>query len=187
MFILMCVFFASCTLAKDEVEDTADKSEDPKDSLEALGSFFKLMSGSDKGCKMDCTKGSVPLPRPGHVPTSNGCGSLGIQLDTSMFPGFEKCCDTHDKCYDTCNKDRDQCDTVFKDCLYAVCDELKKDRPSDLVQVCENAGGVMHAAAVGLGCTAFTQAQNKACVCSGQAIEEDGDSDNHGNDNKAEL
>ena len=176
MFI-MCIFFASCAYGKDEVKGTAeDQTEDPKKSLESLGAFFKLMSGgSDKECKMECPKGSVPLPRPGHVPSSNGCGSLGIKLDTSMFPGFEKCCDSHDKCYDTCNEDRDECDAVFKDCLYAVCDEVKKFRPSDQVQVCENAGGVMHAAAMGLGCTAFTQAQSNACVCSGEAIEDDKD------------
>ncbi|CAB4022907.1 group XIIA secretory phospholipase A2-like [Paramuricea clavata] len=180
MFIT-CAFLASCTFAKDEVEN---KDEDSKKSMETLGAFFKMMSGSDKECKMDCPKDSVPLPRPGHVPSSNGCGSLGIKLDTSMFPGFEKCCDSHDKCYDTCNEDRDQCDAVFKDCLYAVCDEVKKVRSSDQAQLCENAGGVMHAAAMGLGCTAFTQAQSNACVCSGQAIEEDSDTNK---DSKSEY
>lgn len=166
-----CVLLTSRTMAKDEVQE---KDDDPKKQLESLGAFFKMMSG-DKECKLTCPKGSIPLSRPGHVPSTNGCGSLGIKLDTSMFPGFEKCCDSHDKCYDTCNKDRDECDEVFKDCIYAYCDEVKKVRSSDQAVLCENSGGVMHAAAMGLGCTAFTEAQKKACVCSGQAIEEDGD------------
>ena len=183
IIFVTCVFLSSRTLAKEEVKENDD---DPKKSLESLGAFFKMMSGSDKECKMTCPEGSVPLARPGHVPSTNGCGSLGIKLDTSMFPGFEKCCDSHDKCYDTCNKDRDECDEVFKNCIYAYCDEIKRVRSSDQAQLCENSGGVMHAAAMGLGCTAFVEAQKKACVCSGQAIEEDGDTVQKIN-NKIEL
>ena len=188
ILFITCVFLASRAFAKDEVKGTGE-DDDPRKSLETLGTFFKMMSGSDKQCKMDCPQGSVPLPRPGHVPTSNGCGSLGIKLDTSMFPGFEKCCDSHDKCYDTCNEDRDECDAAFQDCLYAVCDEVKKFGSPNQAQVCENAGGVMHAAAMGLGCTSFTQAQSNACICSGHAIEGDRNSDKDGNGEreKAEL
>lgn len=134
MFI-MYVFLVPRILAID------DAAEDPNKSMETLGAFFKMMSGSDDGCKMSCPENTISLPRPGHVPSSNGCGSLGIKLDTSMFPGFEKCCDSHDKCYDTCNEDRDECDMVFKDCLNAVCVAVKKSRSSDQAQLCENAGG----------------------------------------------
>ncbi|XP_028411805.1 group XIIA secretory phospholipase A2-like [Dendronephthya gigantea] len=171
IIFITCLYMASQILANsDEDED------DPKKSMEALGTFFKMMSGTDKECKMSCPEGSVPLPRPGHVPSSNGCGSLGIKLDTSMFPGFEGCCDSHDKCYDTCNEDRDECDELFKECLGAVCQEVKQVRSSDQTQLCDNVSGVMQAAAVGLGCSSFNQAQKSACVCSGHAIEEDGDS-----------
>ena len=170
-----CILLVVCALAKDEVKEK-DDDNDPKKSMESLGAFFKMMSGSDvKDCKKKCPTDSVALPKPGHIPTSNGCGSLGIKLDTSMFPGFEKCCDSHDKCYDTCNNDRDECDAVFKTCLEAVCNEIKKVRSKDQFQICENSGGVMHAAAVGLGCAAFESAQSNACVCSGQAIEDDDD------------
>lgn len=184
----MCAIFAFLASVVSAEEELSDKAEDPKKSLESLGNFFKMMSGNEKGCAMSCPRGSVPLPRPSHVPTSNGCGSLGIKLDTSMFPGFEQCCDTHDKCYDTCNEDRDKCDKAFQDCLYKVCDEIKKFLPSDQAQLCESSGGVMHAAAVGLGCTAFKNAQEKACICSGQAIEkEESNKDKESRDEKAEL
>ena len=104
-----------------------------------------------------------------------------------MFPGFEVCCDNHDKCYDTCNNDRDDCDAIFQDCLYKVCEEVKAVLSAEQVQVCENASGVMHAATVGLGCTSFTQAQNNACVCSGQAVDDNGDNYENGRGPKVEL
>lgn len=133
--------------------------------------FFKMMSGEgNRTCTFSCPGGSVPVPRPGHVPSSNGCGSMGITLDTRHFPGFNSCCDKHDKCYDTCNNDRDKCDEAFEDCIDNVCDEAKLTQSADRVAFCVNAAGVMQTAARGLGCNSFKDSQKKACVCQGDAI-----------------
>ncbi|XP_046855039.1 group XIIA secretory phospholipase A2-like [Xenia sp. Carnegie-2017] len=159
------IFVSTAVLAQNEFEN--GDTDDQQKSIETLGSFFKLMSsGDEQSCKATCPDGSEPVPRPGHIPSSNGCGSMGIKLDTSIFPSFENCCNAHDKCYDVCKADRDKCDKGFKDCLDKVCNELKRVHPPDLVDICKNTGGLMHAAAIGLGCTPFTMAQKKACTCS---------------------
>lgn len=59
-------------------------------------------------------------PRKGHVPKSNGCGSLSVFFDDSdnspvfVEKEFTECCDGHDICYDTCQEDKDMCDIRFE-------------------------------------------------------------------------
>lgn len=62
-----------------------------------------------------------------HVPSADGCGSLGIQIASEYLPIAEmtSCCNLHDKCYDTCNSDKELCDIEFKRCLYNYCDTYK--------------------------------------------------------------
>lgn len=69
--------------------------------------------------------GVAPKPNRNHVPSSNGCGSLGLKINSEYLPfgAMESCCNAHDICYDTCNKDKDMCDLDFKRCLYKQCDE----------------------------------------------------------------
>lgn len=68
------------------------------------------------------------VPNRNHIPKSNGCGSLGLQISTEYLPvaAMSLCCDAHDICYDTCNNDKELCDVEFKRCLYKYCDNHKK-------------------------------------------------------------
>lgn len=72
--------------------------------------------------------GAAPKPNRNHIPTANGCGSLGLQIDSKYLPVGEmtKCCDRHDVCYDTCNSDKEICDMEFKRCLYKYCEGYEK-------------------------------------------------------------
>lgn len=71
--------------------------------------------------------GGKPVRNRNHVPTSDGCGSLGFEIASEYLPLEEmtKCCDTHDICYDTCNSGKETCDLDFKRCLYNYCDSYK--------------------------------------------------------------
>lgn len=58
-----------------------------------IGNLF----GAPSRDKPLCGTGLKPVPKEGHEPHSNGCGSYGMQVDTSQLPGFEECCDVHGK------------------------------------------------------------------------------------------
>jgi secretory phospholipase A2 len=58
-----------------------------------------------------------------HVPTSNGCGPAGMQIESKFK--LESCCDKHDLCYDTCGKTRTECDKQFESCMNKICKSLK--------------------------------------------------------------
>lgn len=66
----------------------------------------------------------APKSNRNHIPTANGCGSLGLQITSDYLPvgDMTKCCDNHDICYDTCNNNKEVCDMEFKRCLYKYCD-----------------------------------------------------------------
>lgn len=71
--------------------------------------------------------GQKPVRNRNHIPSSDGCGSLGIEISTEYLPieQMTKCCDNHDICYDTCNSGKEVCDLEFKRCLYNYCDTYK--------------------------------------------------------------
>merc|ERR1719378_815497 len=107
------------------------------------------------------------MSNPKHKPTSNGCGSMGLQLDTSQMPGFTECCDVHDKCYDTCNNDRSQCDEDFKSCLSSVClfEGLSNKKSKTKIKECKALADMMYATTSSLGCAAYMESQRNACLC----------------------
>lgn len=71
--------------------------------------------------------GQKPVRNRNHIPSSDGCGSLGFEISTEYLPieQMTKCCDNHDICYDTCNSGKEVCDLEFKRCLYNYCDTYK--------------------------------------------------------------
>lgn len=71
---------------------------------------------------------NLPIRNKFYVPKSDGCGSLGLKINSEYLPAveMEKCCDAHDICYDTCNSDKELCDLDFKRCLYKYCDSFEK-------------------------------------------------------------
>lgn len=71
--------------------------------------------------------GQKPVRNRNHIPSSDGCGSLGFEISNEYLPieQMTKCCDNHDICYDTCNSGKEVCDLEFKRCLYNYCDTYK--------------------------------------------------------------
>lgn len=130
----------------------------------------QLSGGND--CRFKCPRGYKPLANPKHKPSSDGCGSMGIQLDTSHSPGFTQCCNAHDVCYDTCNNDRNQCDEDFKSCLDNVCllEGLGNRQSEEQIKGCKTGSDLMYSGTVTLGCMSYKEAQRNACLCNGRKL-----------------
>ena len=115
-----------------------------------------------------------------HVPSSDGCGSLGMNINTEYLPAPEmgRCCDAHDICYDTCNSDKELCDLEFKRCLYKYCDTFEKSSTGDLlIKGCKAAAKMLFTGTMTLGCKSYLDAQQRACYCppeSGQGQSKNG-------------
>lgn len=149
-----------------EIDEMIEKLDDDNGVFDnVFDTVDDLVSGD---CIYRCKKGAKPLPRKGHVPTSNGCGSFGLQLDTSALPQMTKCCDAHDHCYDTCNQDRDQCDNDFKTCLDVMCVKLKPDITKNQFEGCKETAKLIYAGTTALGCSPYLSAQERACQCSAE-------------------
>lgn len=69
-----------------------------------------------------------PKPNRNHKPTANGCGALGMKINSEYLPvnAMTKCCDQHDICYDICGNDKETCDVEFRKCLYKYCESYEK-------------------------------------------------------------
>ncbi|XP_032687473.1 group XIIA secretory phospholipase A2 [Odontomachus brunneus] len=124
----------------------------------------------EENCVFQCPDGSAPKPDWNHKPQSNGCGSLGIEVNQEYLPLAEmtKCCDFHDFCYDTCNTDKEKCDLEFKRCLYKFCDTYQTTGVT-IVNTCKGAAKVLYTGTTALGCKSFLDAQKKACYCPGKS------------------
>jgi len=139
--------------------------------LGSLAKVFAMLAGGGD-CEFKCPANINPKKNPLHNPSSNGCGSFGIEVDVSKYPGMDHCCYVHDICYDTCNSGRDECDESFKDCLKDTCHHvaiLKKFNNKQLDK-CDQVADIMHSGTLGLGCTAYTEAQRNACLCNGRKL-----------------
>lgn len=139
-----------------------------------LGDLAKILAqlAGGENCAFRCPKGYKPLTNPKHKPSSDGCGSMGIKLDTSNFAGFTRCCDLHDICYDTCNNDRTQCDDDFKSCLDNECllTGLGNRLPKKQLDACQTSADLMYSGTLALGCASYKEAQRNACLCNGRTI-----------------
>jgi secretory phospholipase A2 len=105
-----------------------------------------------------CPHGSQMVPNPSHLPSSNGCGTMGVRVSTGAFD-FEPCCETHDLCYDRCGSSRQECDEEFAHCLQEYCAEC------DGGQQCSSSARLFHLGSSTFGCAAFQDAQRQACMC----------------------
>jgi hypothetical protein len=113
-------------------------------------------------CVFQCPNGKKPEPNPDHVPSYNGCGTYGANIDFLMCPYLISCCNYHDLCYDKFGRTREECDDDFYYCT--------QTRPSRLVSVeahdiCTAMGKTMYAAVRAFGCPAYKSAQKNACIC----------------------
>ena len=63
-----------------------------------------------------CSGRRTKQPKPGHVPTHNGCGPEGGTVRVPQGYGdapFTDSCNGHDHCYENCLTDKDECDDTF--------------------------------------------------------------------------
>ncbi|XP_043484520.1 group XIIA secretory phospholipase A2 [Leptopilina heterotoma] len=120
----------------------------------------------EETCVFQCPTGISSVPDKNHVPKSDGCGSLGIEINQEYLPLAEmtKCCDSHDICYDTCNLDKEKCDLDFKRCLYKYCDGYDSTGVS-IVNACKAAAKMLYTGTTTLGCKSYMDAQKNACYC----------------------
>jgi len=123
----------------------------------------------DEDCVFECPEGWVAKPRPSHVPTSNGCGSYGLEeyLKADYLPleEFVECCHSHDRCYGTCGEDREDCDLRFKKCLYARCRESRDSVSHLKYKGCQAGAKLLYTGTTAVGCKPYLEAQETACVC----------------------
>jgi hypothetical protein len=109
------------------------------------------------------------VPKPGHTPGANGCGSVGHPL-TPFIPNnflganLKPACDDHDRCYETCNRNRRRCDSQFHQQLKAICRDQFGFGPRR--NACITQAAIYYAAVSSpSGTSAYEDAQKKACNC----------------------
>uniref|UniRef100_A0A1Y9GZ20 Uncharacterized protein n=1 Tax=Anopheles dirus TaxID=7168 RepID=A0A1Y9GZ20_9DIPT len=93
----------------------------------------------EENCVYKCPGDVTPTRNKFYIPQSDGCGSLGMKIDTEYLPAveMEQCCNARDICYDTCNSDKELCDLDFKRCLYRYCPtiDVRWKRPRTLFRL----------------------------------------------------
>ncbi|XP_013199416.1 group XIIA secretory phospholipase A2 [Amyelois transitella] len=123
----------------------------------------------EEECIYSCPDGVKPTRNKNHVPKSDGCGSLGLNISPEYLPLdlMTKCCNTHDICYDTCNSGKEACDLDFKRCLYNYCDTYKSVNVAGetLSKGCKAAAKLLFTGTLTLGCKSYLDAQKNACYC----------------------
>lgn len=111
-----------------------------------------------------------------YTPSADGCGSLGLKIDTEYLPAIqmENCCNAHDICYDTCNKDKELCDLDFKRCLYNYCETHEKTTTvgSLVAKGCKTAAKLLFTGTITLGCKSYLDSQGRACYCPDQPYQQ---------------
>ncbi|XP_033730824.1 group XIIA secretory phospholipase A2-like [Pecten maximus] len=168
---ILTVFIAMRTVhaAKNLDLDLGFNGNGDDDFMSSLGSMVDSLAGAfedGKECKYSCPNAKqVTKPRKDHVPTSNGCGSYGMVLNTEKLPKMTKCCDSHDICYDTCNTNKESCDRIFKQCLEVMCSDLAGSLSREEFEGCEATAELMYQGTVALGCGSFKEGQKNACEC----------------------
>lgn len=114
----------------------------------------------------DCPRRS---PRPGHVPSSNGCtwvpdnpnASSLFCLALGQAPSFTPACDFHDLCYDTCNNAKAGCDSGFLNIMNTACAALT----SSICRSNCQSNASTYASVVSTIPTFYSNAQKAACQC----------------------
>ena len=150
-----------------------DDVKEAVETIEAVTQTVKEITNSLKPgkCRYSCRRGLKKVTNKNHVPSSNGCGSFGIEVDFSHIPNLTKCCDKHDLCYDECGNPRKSCDFQFHNCLIHTCDKLKKKsqskKSSSLITVdaCQITANIVYESVTKLGCSSYLKAQKNACSC----------------------
>uniref|UniRef100_T1DER7 Putative gxivspla2 n=1 Tax=Psorophora albipes TaxID=869069 RepID=T1DER7_9DIPT len=122
----------------------------------------------EENCVYKCPGDITPTKNKLYIPQSDGCGSLGLKIDTEYLPAaeMEVCCNAHDICYDTCSSDKELCDLDFKRCLYKYCDAYEKNVVGEIVvKGCKAAAKMLFTGTLTLGCKSYLDSQTRSCYC----------------------
>ncbi|XP_065160397.1 group XIIA secretory phospholipase A2 [Atheta coriaria] len=123
-------------------------------------------AGSEDECIFQCPNIDVmPVPNRNHKPSANGCGSIGMKINTEYLPAMTKCCDAHDICYDMCGSGKMECDRKFQQCLNNQCDGVSKNLGAQPGIVCNKFAQLLTDGISSIGCKFYLDAQNHACYC----------------------
>jgi len=146
----------------------------------------------EEDCAFECPEdGHVARARPSYVPSSNGCGSYGLEeyLKADYLPmeEFVECCHVHDRCYGTCGEDREDCDLRFKKCLYARCRESRDSVSTLKYKGCQAGAKLLYTGTTAVGCKPYLEAQDTACVCVPRSKAKDGSHYSQSDKSKREL
>lgn len=99
----------------------------------------------------------MKFANPSYKPKPNGCGTKGMTIIKNFNPQFTPCCNNHDRCYGTCGNSKEYCDNSFKNCMRNTCALFNV--------ACRAAADSYYLAVHLFGCTAYTNVQKKACMC----------------------
>lgn len=149
----------------ETLENIANKFEHVVNGVKIIENL--ITEAIEEDCHYQCPNGEKPTENRSHIPSANGCGSIGFQWqkDTLPLEQLEECCNKHDICYDTCNKKKNSCDKKFKTCLYNLCGKRKDSVDGFSLTKCKAAAKLMFTGTIALGCKSYKDAQSTACLC----------------------
>lgn len=108
-------------------------------------------------------------PKPGNVPTHNGCGAEGGSIPAPQGYGsaeFAPACNGHDHCYENCAMSQEECDDEFFEGMVASCEGAYPGTLNTLMRGwCMNMAVAYWQAVAQGGAPAWAAAQVKACLC----------------------
>ena len=116
-----------------------------------------------------CRPTTVKSPKPGHVPTHNGCGAEGGSIPIPQGFGsapFTPACNEHDHCYENCAMSQAECDDEFFGGMVQSCEQAYGGVLSTLARGwCMNTAVAYWQAVAQGGAPAWAAAQVVACEC----------------------
>jgi hypothetical protein len=116
-----------------------------------------------------CQPGTTKKPKPGNVPSSNGCGPEGGSIKIPQGYGnadYTPACNNHDICYEDCQKPKSACDDDFYTGMKQACAAAYAGVLNSLKRAgCYERAYVYYKAVSNFGDDAWIAGQNKACKC----------------------
>ncbi|RWS07236.1 Group XIIA secretory phospholipase A2-like protein [Dinothrombium tinctorium] len=158
------------TIAHKYGQDVKEIAEAVLDSINAILAKFESFVQKfidyirDDHCVFVCRNGKPGKKNDSYVPTTKGCGFLGITIAVEHLPNpiMHDCCKDHDMCYAKCGSHKDECDDQFQECLLRTCKNL--NNPA-FEQGCRVSAKMVYLLNLVYSCKLFLIAQKTACIC----------------------
>ncbi|RWS25424.1 hypothetical protein B4U80_13811 [Leptotrombidium deliense] len=119
----------------------------------------------DDHCVFVCKNGKPGIKNEKFIPTTKGCGFIGIAIHKDHLPDpkMQECCHKHDLCYSECLSDKDACDTHFQSCMLDVCNNTSSSLST--ATNCRVSAKMVYLMNLIFSCRLFLYAQKQACIC----------------------